>query len=256
MTVIGTADQPVAQPVCLSVISHAQNRLLADLLADLAACPPPAAGVITENVDDPHPLVLPDALRDWRRVVNHRPRGFASNHNLALADAEQPWLCVINPDIRLPTDPFPELLACMADDPTIGVCAPLVCTSDGRIEDSARYFPRVSGLLRKAWQGDDGRYPINGSQPVAVDWTAGMFLLIRAEAFAAVGGFDTGFHLYYEDVDLCARMWRAGWRVVVHPEVRVVHNARRASRHDPRFMRWHAASALRYLIKHRGGAVR
>jgi GT2 family glycosyltransferase len=66
-----------------------------------------------------------------------------------------------------------------------------------------------------------------------VDWVAGMFLLIRTEAFRALGGFDEGFHLYYEDVDFCARAWKAGWKVQVHPEVSVIHDAQRAEPAQP-----------------------
>jgi N-acetylglucosaminyl-diphospho-decaprenol L-rhamnosyltransferase len=240
----------------LSVVSHGQNRLLAGLLGDLARHPPLAEGIITENRADTAGLTVPPALATWTRVRNRRPLGFADNHNRAFADCAQAWFCVINPDIRLPEDPFPALLACMAADPTVGVCAPLVRNTRGGLEDSARYFPRVGDLLRKAWRGDDGRYPLDPERPTAVDWTAGMFLLIRAQAFAAIGGFDPRFHLYYEDVDLCARMWRAGWQVMIHPGVHVVHDARRASRRDLQYMRWHAASVARYLLKHRGGASR
>jgi N-acetylglucosaminyl-diphospho-decaprenol L-rhamnosyltransferase len=81
---------------------------------------------------------------------------------------------------------------------------------------------------------------------------AGMFLLFRAEAFRDVGGFDAKFHLYYEDVDICARLWKSGWKVMCDPGVTVVHEAQRASRHNFRYMRWHAASMARYFGKHLG----
>lgn len=62
-------------------------------------------------------------------------------------------------------------------------------------------------------------------------------------------GFDPG-KKNPEDVDLCARLWRSGRRVMLCPAVRVVHDARRASRRDLRHMRWHAASMARYFRKH------
>jgi len=78
---------------------------------------------------------------------------------------------------------------------------------------------------------------------------------LRASDYAALGGFDEGFFLYYEDVDLCARLWRGGREVVLCPEVQVVHDARRASRRHLRHMRWHAASMARYFSPSMGGAV-
>lgn len=77
-------------------------------------------------------------------------------------------------------------------------------------------------------------------------------MLFRAEAFRDVGGFDGAFFLYYEDVDICARLWQAGWKVIYHPGISIIHDARRSSRRDPHYMRWHAASMLRYLWKHYG----
>ena len=59
-----------------------------------------------------------------------------------------------------------------------------------------------------------------------------MFMLVRSADYMAVGGFDEGFFLYYEDVDICARLWRSGRKVVICPEAIVVHDARRASRYN------------------------
>src|SRR5690606_14674162 len=91
------------------------------------------------------------------------------------------------------------------------------------------------------------------SIPIPVDWAAGMFMLFRAEAFEAIGGFDEGFHLYYEDVDICTRLWIAGWKVMLHPGVQVVHDAQRTSHRNFRYMRWHVSRKARYLRKPTGG---
>ena len=111
------------------------------------------------------------------------------------------------------------------------MCAPAVTTPEGTVEDSARRFPSPFDIARKAIGRYDGRvsYAL-GDRPRAVPWVAGMFMLVRSADFAAIGGFDENFFLYYEDVDLCARLWRAGRKVMLCPEVQIVHDARRASR--------------------------
>ena len=102
-------------------------------------------------------------------------------------------------------------------------------------------------LLRKLVLGHSGPdYPIDQG-PLEVDWVAGMFIGFRREAYAGVGGFDERYFLYYEDVDICRKLQRQGFKVVYDPEVAIVHDARRASRKNLRLMRIHAASALRYL---------
>ncbi|MGM9428173.1 glycosyltransferase [Hydrogenophaga sp. MI9] len=236
----------------LSMVSHGQSLLANRFLQDLRQTPEVDELVVTENIPDA-PLALPPGM-PARRHANAAPTGFADNHNRAFEGSQKRFFCVANPDIRLTSNPFPGLLAAM-DDPRVGLVAPLVLSPDGLPEDNARRFPTPWNLGLKLAGLDDGRYhlaPTPQPSPRPVEWTAGMFLLFRAEAFRDVGGFDAKFHLYYEDVDICARLWKAGWKVVCDPGVTVVHEAQRASRHNPRYMRWHAASMARYFFKHLG----
>lgn len=235
----------------LSLVSHGQARLANQFLGDLAGNPSIGELIATANIPD-EPLQPPASLSP-RLIVNPRPKGFAANHNQAFDGCATPYFCVANPDIRLQGNPFPALLRCM-QDPEVGVVAPLVISPRGTVEDNARHFPTPSGLWRKARGIDDGRYPLAPGEGKArsVEWTAGMFLLFRSEAFRSVGGFDDRFHLYYEDVDICARLWQAGWKVVCDPRVVVIHDAQRASHQKPRYMAWHAASMARYFCRYLG----
>jgi N-acetylglucosaminyl-diphospho-decaprenol L-rhamnosyltransferase len=74
-----------------------------------------------------------------------------------------------------------------------------------------------------------------------------MFIGFARHAYERVEGFDERYFLYYEDVDICRRLRGHGYKVLYDPTVSIVHEARRASRTDPRLMRIHAASILRYL---------
>lgn len=234
--------------VCISIVSHAQSFLANQLLDDLGRNCPDVDLIFTSNIDEPSPL----DFRLWPRVthlINSSPKGFGSNHNAAFRHCTATYFCVVNPDIRITSNPFPEMLAVM-DDTKIGVVAPKVLSPSGGIEDNARFFPTPFGLLQKALGIEDGCFPVAGTQPMSVDWVAGMFLLFRADAFASIGGFDEKFFLYYEDVDICARLWRTGKKVVVIPNVSVVHDAQRMSRKNLRYMTWHLGSMVRYFSKH------
>lgn len=236
----------------LSMVSHGQARLANRVLQDLQGMAGVDELVLTENIPD-EPMQLPAGLHAVARH-NPYPAGFAWNHNQAFEGCSQRFFCVANPDLRLPVNPFPGLLAAMSD-PRVGLVAPLVLSPAGLPEDNARRFPTPWNLGLKLLGLNDGRYhlqPAPSLAPRPVEWAAGMFLLFRAEAFRDVGGFDAKFHLYYEDVDICARLWKAGWKVVCDPGVTVVHEAQRASRHNPRYMKWHAASMARYFFKHLG----
>lgn len=239
--------------VTLSIVSHGHADLLAGLLADVAALPTEVQVIVTLNVPEPR-VAVPEALAArirWRK--NAEPRGFAANHNAAFSACATPYFCVVNPDIALPEDPFPALLRCL-DESRAALAAPRTLAPDSGEEDSIRYFPTPLGLLLKAVVGRNGAYPtMPGRGAFFPEWVGGMFMLFRSETFKQIGGFDEGFFLYYEDVDICARLWRSGARVVACPRASVIHTARRASRgKNLRHMRWHLASMMRYFWKHYG----
>lgn len=236
--------------VTLSVVSHRQGDMVNDLLGDAARYAPNLDVLLTRNVPE-HVSIHGAGLQSFRQLENANAKGFGANHNAAFQHCDSPFFCVANPDVRLLNDPFPELLACM-DDPKVGLVAPRVIDPSGNAEDSARYFPTPVNLAAKMLHLDEGRYPVVGDVPMAVDWVAGMFMLFRAEAFRDIGGFDEDFFLYYEDVDICARLWKAGWKVMLHPGVSVIHAAQRSSRRNPRYTAWHISSMARYFAKHLG----
>jgi GT2 family glycosyltransferase len=126
------------------------------------------------------------------------------------------------------------------------VAAPRIFSPQGKIEDNARDFPTVARLLRRV-AGRDAELPPPGDAPWFPDWVAGTFMLFRAETYTAIGGFDPGYYLYYEDVDLCLRLRRQGWKSALIPNAHALHDARRASHRNLRHFGWHFASMSRYL---------
>jgi len=236
-----------APAITLSIVSHRQARLANQLLEDLGRrCATPLALVLTQNAADPDRFAIERLRAPVEVIVNAAAKGFGANHNAAFARCRTPYFCVANPDIRLGADPFPALLDALAAA-RAGVAGPLVRAPDGHIEDSARRFPTpaiLAGKLVRDRREPD--YPTDRGT-IGVDWVAGMFMLFRSEAFARVGGFDERYFLYYEDADICRRLRRAERPAVFAPEAEVIHDARRASRRNPRLALHHAASAWRFL---------
>lgn len=222
--------------------------MVADLVGDLLECPEIGQIIVTRNIPEQTAYPAGDAVET---VTNVEPRGYGANQNAAFAKTTKPFFCVLNPDLRLGGNPFPRLLATM-EDKSVAVVGPKITAPDGTEEDSARKFPTLRSLLAKACGIHDGTYAVlPGESLLEPDWLAGMFLLLRADAYRAIGGFDEKFFLYYEDVDLCRRLRRAGYEILQDKSVAVVHDARRESRRDLRFARWHLASMARYLWKAR-----
>lgn len=234
--------------IAFSVVSHRHGSLMRLLLADLAAADyPPFELHVTINVAEPEDYLCEGRGLDLRVHRNARPLGFGENHNAALASSQARALIVLNPDLRLRCLDLRPILAEL-EDPRTGVCAPLVVTSQGHVEDSARRFPTIARLAARRFLGRRAPdYDLTAGVQ-SVDWVAGMFMAFRNEAFRAVGGFDPGYFLYCEDVDICRRLRRQGYAVMVAPETCVVHDARRDSHRTPSHMFWHVQSMVRYLV--------
>ncbi len=235
--------------ITVSVVSHGQNGLVNQFLADFERhCRGIAALVLTQNAPDATPFATSNVSSPHEIIVNRRRKGFGANHNAAFTRCHTPFFCVVNPDIRLSSNPFPPLLQTLEDD-RAGVVGPLVRNPAGVVDDSARRFPTAAILLRKLIvDPSEVDYPVDRG-PVDVDWIAGMFMLFRSDTYRAISGFDEAYFLYYEDVDLCRRLHAAGNSVIYNPAAEVVHNACRASRRNPRFAFHHLASALRYFSR-------
>jgi len=235
--------------VSISVVSHGQGDLVGRVLADLARFSDVTRieVILTRNIPEQLPFMATDFPYPVKEVENASPKGFGANHNAAFQLAEGTWFCVMNPDIRLNGNPFPALLTCL-DNPDVGVAAPLVLGVQGEVEDSARRFPSPLKILCKVvgrCKGSD--YEIAGS-PLRPDWVGGMFMLFPRGIYENAGGFDERYFLYYEDVDLCARLRLLGYDVVLCPGARVVHHARRSSHRSLRYLGWHLGSMMRFFL--------
>lgn len=238
----------MADDIAISIVSHEQAALVAQLLDDLRRHKPSGVEVLlTLNTAEAPSFDFASFPFRVTVIRNAAPKGFGENHNAAFARAQAAFFCVLNPDIRLSADPFPALVAEMRDA-AVGAVAPLMLGPGDAVEDSARPFPTLAGLIRKALGLQPRRYYAVGETSISPDWLAGMFLLLKRDAFAKVGGFDPGYHLYYEDVDLCTRLRLAGYDVRLVPKAQAIHHARRRSRGNVRYAYWHLRSMARYLL--------
>jgi len=237
------------QVICVSIVSHGHGGMVESLVADLLRFP--EVGLITITCNIPEPLQIPENPKIVF-VQNVKPAGFAANHNAAFRDCRLPYFCPLNPDVQLPVNPFSFLLAVL-QEPNAAIVAPIVRNSLDAVEDSMRFFPTIRSLLSKALGGVDGRHAVY-TAPLFFypEWVAGMFMLFRSSSFAQLGGFDPHFFLYYEDVDICIRVWKGGMKVLACPRAFVVHDAQRSSRRNLQHLRWHLASMARYFFKHWG----
>jgi len=231
-----------------SVVSHGQMSLVVSLLEDIQVhCRGMALELIlTLNVPESS-VISPEKYTFPIKIIrNASPKGFGANHNQALEQSYGTYFCIVNPDIRFDSNPLPALLACF-DQPKVGVVAPLVVAPDGTVEDSVRRVPTPATILQKIRGKSRGPDYLIQSETLMVDWVGGMFMLLPRTVFEALGGFDEGYFLYYEDVDLCVRLHLLGWQVAACPHSHVIHHAQRTSHRQLKYLRWHVSSMARFF---------
>ena len=187
--------------------------------------------------------------------------GFAAGVNRGVAATTADYVLLLNPDCIVTSDPRP-LATWLADHSHAGTCGAIVREADGSIQASARRFPGIAtGLagrttwLTRVWPDNPwtGRNLVRAvpDAPIQVDWVSGACMMVRRQAFAAVGGMDEQFFLYWEDADFCRRLKTAGWTTHYSPALSVTHLTGRSSAHAREAsLRAFHASAFRYFRKH------
>ena len=245
--------------VVATIVSHQQRGLLGDCLEALALDGVPA--LVCENVPDGS-AELSRSL-GFRAYSNERPRTFAQNQNALIAATSEPWLLILNPDVRLEVGCVAELLGHAEAHARCGVAGPRLLESDGGLQRSRRRFPTVGGtlvrrtplraLLRDVEAAQPGHYLGDlPDGPVQCDWMLGACLLLRREMLHELGGFDEGFPMYGEDIELQYRARRAGWERWYVPGAVATHDYQRVV--DRTFLSrrtwWHLRSMARYVRKH------
>jgi N-acetylglucosaminyl-diphospho-decaprenol L-rhamnosyltransferase len=179
---------------------------------------------------------------------------------MGVAVTGAPWLLIVNPDTWLSPGSLRRMLATATSDPRIGCVGPHLANPDGSDYATGRRFPSLlmgslHAALAPVWPDNPAtrRYHMAGvdrSRPLTVDWVSGACMLVRRQAFEEVGGFDPGYFMYFEEMDLCLRLHRAGWRVVFDPLAEVKHVVGGSTRSAPyRKVVHHHASALRFYCR-------
>jgi N-acetylglucosaminyl-diphospho-decaprenol L-rhamnosyltransferase len=252
---------------------------LASLEAEIADLPGSQAIVVDNASKDDSVAVLHHAIKarswgDWVDVVESAQNsGFSAGNNLGIAAAQKraafDGFLLTNSDTVVRRSALKCLCSALWDSPKAGLVGPRLEWPSGEAQASCfRAVSPVSELAAAAKTGVLSRFvrgdlpiPIDvasGAGPETLEWISFACVLIRAEAFAAIGPMDERFFMYFEDVDYCRRARLAGWRIAYAPQARVVHL--RGGRTPEEFAlderkrrpRFYYESRSRYLAKYYG----
>lgn len=226
------------QPVTVSIVSHGQLDMILPLLEQLDQF----SATLLDKVVLTHNLPEPDLLAGRRfgfelqRIHNSTPLGFGGNNNQAFKHCGSDWFLVLNPDIRFDGEVLGPLIG--QAGARAGLLAPRILEPGKTEPEQHRRIITPLEILTRRRPG----YPV----PSEPDWIPGLFMLFRAQAYREIGGFDDRrYFMYGEDFDICARLRLAGWQLQIGEDLRVRHEAQRASRSSRRHLYWHVTSLLK-----------
>ncbi|MEK7346292.1 MAG: glycosyltransferase family 2 protein [Pseudomonadota bacterium] len=229
--------------VTVVVVTYNSAHCLPMLSPLLSTC---AHVVISDNGSDDATATQAQALWLHATVLAHgRNLGFGAANNRALAQVKTPFALLLNPDCEMTPQALQALLEAADSFPDAAVVAPQLMATEERAEVNYRWPSAY-------WTSRGGA----AEGPLCVGFVCGAVMLLRMERMAITGFFDERFFLYYEDDDLCLRLFQAQLPMVLCPQVMVLHRSRGSVRgRSPwrsEYLRGyhHAQSKLIFLNKH------
>ena len=208
----------------VSIVNTGSRELLLACLASLAGTD--VEIVVLDNAsEDGSAEAVRERFPDVRVIAQTHRAGFGANHNTVIRATTGRYVYVLNEDTTAGDWGFEALTEYLDDHPRVAALGPRIVYPDGRLQDSAWRFPTpLVSTVSLATLGRLGMTQSRGDEPRAVDWVMGAAVVLRREALDEIGLFDESFFLYSEEVDLQARLHRAGWEVHYLPAVTVVHH--------------------------------
>ncbi len=239
---------------CLASLEAHRGDIAADVLV-----------IDNASHDDSHTAAV--AAHPGARLIANPTNVYLSPAwNQGARETSAPYLLFLNPDAEIFTGSLADYVRVAREHPQAGIVGPMIRNLDGTVYASGRRFPSVVDATFHAMLSPftrdnpfTRRYEMDGwdrGTERTVDWVSGACMLMPREAYDAVGGFDEGFPLYAEELDIATRLRDAGRTVLFTPEVEVLHAIGVSTGRSRRMALMHSRSIYRYYAKHRAAGWR
>lgn len=185
-------------------------------------------------------------------IFNEENGGFAYAMNKGLKETVGDILVIMNPDVRIKSGLF-DMLSYFQLHMGIGIIAPKIINAKGTEQDSFRRFITPWNFMKrhlKRLLTKGGEYvKIGNVDAREVDWVIGAFMMTSRLAYEKVGGLDSQYFMYCEDMDWCKRMHHAGYSVVYYPKAVIEYEGTRSARRSWKYAWIFIKSLFRYWNK-------
>jgi GT2 family glycosyltransferase len=251
----------VAADVTVSIVNHESREAVLASLAALAEDAGRSARlqvIVVDNVSqDGSAAAIREAFPDVEVIERAERAGYGANHNVALARAEGRHVLLLNDDARVRPGAIDAMAGYLDAHPGVAAAAPTLVHPDGSPQVSLWPTPTPRADVLAALRFGRARpAALRGREPQPVGWAMGAALLVRREALQAAGGFDEGYFMYSEEVDLLVRLAGAGSPTHWVPDAEVVHSGQATTGDSPERAIEMARSRRRYQARHYPPAAR
>ena len=164
--------------------------------------------------------------KDVTVINNSENFGFAKANNQGISASKGKYVLLLNSDTIIKGKAIDALYEFARQSKGVGVVGAKLLNKDGTMQDSVFHFPTIVNAIRQYWLGDKDRFGLyvpKVCSPVEVDAVVGAALLITPKALQKVGMLDDSYFFYFEDVDYCRKVWKAGLTACYLPEAEVIH---------------------------------
>ncbi|MFQ5721406.1 MAG: glycosyltransferase family 2 protein [Candidatus Aminicenantales bacterium] len=173
-------------------------------------------------------------------IKNEKNLGYGQANNQALVRAQGKYVLFLNSDVAVNDNCLDEMFEFMENHPQVGASACKLTYPDGRLQHSCRQFPsfKVFFLMLIGLRAVFPKMKIfqkymmldwDHSDLREVDQIMGSFMFVRKDSLEQIGSFDQRYWMYFEEVDLCLRLNKAGWKIVHYPYASAVHYLSKSS---------------------------
>lgn len=259
-----------APRISVVVLSWNTLDLTLKCLAALRADRPrhPREVLVIDNASqDGSAEAIAERFPEVRLVINEQNRGYAGGHNQGAQLATGTYLCTLNSDTEVRPGALDQLVDFLDQHPGHGAVSPRLVNPDGSVQTACMRFPGlVTALCYDTWFGRhwpgswvQDRYFMKDFDHLHsrdVDQPPGAVFVLRRQEYLELGGLDESLWLFFNDVDICRRLWRRGRRIHYLAEAEVLHHGGASTKGFAKFVViWHK-NRMAYYEKHYGKWVR